>query len=198
MDTIIELKPKIRQGKKKKFIVESNVDALQWPTECAACGKPGQVYDDNEDKSTSFMNCFKVSPPKVPYCQTCFTKVKATKKLDSVVYLLGGLFGIPVGLLLAYSFYITLEKITKTEIMCLGLIGAIGLVAGMSITRFLIRGPVKSIFKKRYTDYVLFDNKYVTKPDNNSVWVLEIVIPNKNYFANFAILNSVDLVNKKG
>ena len=139
MDKIIELKPKIRRGKKKKFIVESNVAAIQWPAECAACGKPAEVYDNNEDKSTTFMNCYKVAPPQVPYCRTCFTKVKATKKLDSAIYLLGGLFGIPFGILLVYSFFLTLEKITKTEIMCMGLIGALGFVAGMSITRFLIQ-----------------------------------------------------------
>ena len=97
MDTTIELKPRIHRGKKRKFIVEDNVGAIQWPQECAACGKPVEVYDDNMDKSTSFMNCYKVSPPKVPYCQTCFTKVKATKRLDTAVMFLGILFGLPLG-----------------------------------------------------------------------------------------------------
>jgi len=192
MDTILVYKPKIRRGKKKKFIVESNIEAIQWPTECAVCGKPGEVYDENDDQITRFMNCYKTTPPKVPYCKTCLTKVKATKKMDSTIYLLGGLFGIPFGGLLAYSFFLTLEKITKTEIMCLGLVGAFGLVAGISIIRFLVRGPVKLIFRNRYTDYVQFDHKNEKLSDTNSVWFLEILIPNKTYAANFALLNSVD------
>jgi hypothetical protein len=192
MDTSMQRKPKIRLGKKKKFIVEANVDAIQWPQECAVCGKPVEIYDDNEDKSTTFMNCYKVTPPKVPYCQTCYKKVKTTKRLDGAIYLWSGLFSIPLGLLLAYSFYLTLEKITKTELLCLGLISAIGFVAGMSIIKFLIRGPIKAIFKNRYTNYVQFYDINERISDTLSVWNLEINIPNKLYAAKFAALNSVE------
>ncbi len=198
MDTSIERKPKIRRGKKKKFIVEANVDAIQWPQECAACGKPVEKYDDNEGESASFMHKYKVIPPKVPYCQTCYSKVKATKRLDTAVLFLGFIFGIPLGILLAYSFFLTLEKISKTDIMCLGLIGALGFVAGIKIIKFLIRGPVKSIFKNRYTGYVEFDHNYVTISDNNSVWYLEIMIPNKLYATKFGTLNSVEAETEKG
>jgi hypothetical protein len=192
MEMSMERKPKIRRGKKKKFIVEANVDAIQWPQECAACGKPVEIYDDNEDASGSFMNMYKVIPPKVPYCQTCYARVKATKRLDTAVLFLGVIFGIPLGILLAYSFFLTLEKISKTDIMCLGLIGAIGFVVGVNIIKFLIRGPIKSIFKNRFTGYVEFDHNSVKISDNNSVWNLEIMIPNKIYATKFATLNSVE------
>lgn len=192
MVTSMERKPKIRRGKKKKFIVEANVDAIQWPHECAACGKPVEKYDDNEDVSESFMNKYKAISPKVPYCQTCYTKVKNTKRLDTAILFLGCSFGIPLGILLAYSFFLTLEKISKTEIMCLGIIGAVGWLVGVKIIKFLIRGPVKTIFKNRYTGYVEFDHNNVTISDNNSVWYLEIMIPNKLYATKFAALNSVE------
>jgi hypothetical protein len=191
MDTNPVSKPKIRMGKKQKFVVEEHVEAIQWPQECAACGKPAEVYDDNADRIGSFMNCYKVTPPRVPYCNSCFKKVKATKRLDTALLFIGTLFGIPAGLLLAYSFYLTLEKITKTEIMCLGLIAAIGFVAGVQFIRFLIRGPVKAIFKNRYTGYVEFDDKNIKLSDAVSTWFLEISIPNKLYAAKFAALNEV-------
>jgi hypothetical protein len=76
--------------------------------------------------------------------------------------------------------------------MCLGLIGAIGFVGGVNIIKFLIRGPIKSIFKNRYTGYVEFDHNSVKISDNNSVWNLEIMIPNKLYATKFATLNSVE------
>ena len=192
MDINIELKPKIRRGKKRKFIVEENVVALQWPQECAVCSKPVEVYDDNEDKSASFMNCYKVSPPKVPYCQTCYTKVKATKRLDTAVMFLGVIFGLPLGIFLAYLLYKTYEKITKELIFCMGSVAVLGFFVCVKLIKFIIRGPIKSIFKNRYTGYVEFDDQNKKLPDNNSAWFLEIFIPNKRYSDKFAILNSVD------
>lgn len=196
MDANIDLKPKISRGKKNKFVVEENVGAIQWPQECAACGKPVEIYDENPDEIGSFMNNFKVIPPKVPYCQACYSKVKNTKKLDTAVLFLGFIFGIPLGILFAYSGYIMAEKITKTEIMCMGIMGVLGLLAGIYIVRFIIRGPVKAIFRNRYIEYVEFDNKNERLSDKLSVWFLEIKIPNKTYSEKFVILNSVQL-NKK-
>jgi len=191
MDANIDLKPKISRGKKNKFVVEENVDAIQWPQECAACGKPVEKYDENLDEIGSFMNNFKAIPPKVPYCQACYSKVKNTKKLDTAVLFLGFIFGSPLGILFAYSVYITAEKITKTEIMCMGIMGVLGLLAGIYIVRFIIRGPVKLIFNNRYVDYVAFDYVDVKISENNSVSNLKITIPNKQYAAKFAALNSV-------
>jgi len=198
MEMSMERKPKIRFGKKKKLIVEENVDAIQWPQECAACGKQVDYYDDNEDQSASFKNMYGVIPPKVPYCQTCFSKVKATKQLDTAVLFIGFIFGIPLGIFLAYILYRTQEAFSKTTIMCMGLIGAFGLYAGIIIIKFLIRGPIKSIFKNRYTEYVEFDHNNVNISENKSVWILEILIPNKLYATKFATLNSVETENKKG
>jgi hypothetical protein len=67
----------------------------------------------------------------------------------------------------------------------------LGLIAGIYIIRFLIRGPIKSIFKKRYVDYVAFNYDNVRISDNHSEWHLKITIPNKQYAAKFAALNSV-------
>jgi len=198
MDTIIELKPKIRRGKKRKFIVEENVGAIQWPQECAACGKPVEVYDENEDKSASFMNCYNVTPPKVPYCLTCYTKVKATKRLDTAVLFLGVIFGLPLGIFLAFMLYKAYEKLTKELIFCMGSIAVLGFLVGVKLIKFLIRGPFKAIFKNRYTGYVEFDDQNKKISDNNSVWFLEILIPSKLYADKFATLNSVEAKVEKG
>ena len=198
MDSIIEVKPKIRRGKKRKFIVEANINAIQWPQECAACGKPAEVVDENEDQIGSFENCFKTTPPRVPYCQTCYTKVKATKRLDTAVLFLGVLFGLPLGILLAILLYKSYEKITKEIIFCMSSLAVVGLVFGVWLIKFLIRGPIKSIFKNRFTGYIEFDHKNITNKDNNAAWVLEIMIPNSVYANKFAVLNSVEPEGARG
>ena len=198
MESIIELKPRIRRGKKRKFIVEENVGAIQWPQECAACGKPVEVYDDNKDKSISFMNCYKVAPPKVPYCQTCFKKVNATKRLDTAVLFLGVIVGLPLGVFLAIMLFKYYERITKESVFCMGSMAVVGFYVGIKLVKFIIRGPIKSIFKNRYTGYVEFEDQNKKISDNNSVWFLEIFIPNKLYSDKFAILNSVDSETLKG
>jgi hypothetical protein len=111
---------------------------------------------------------------------------------------LGIFFGLPLGIFLAIMLYKSYEKITKEIIFCMGSIALVGFIVGVQFIKFIIRGPIKSLFKNRYTGYVEFENQNKRLSDNNSVWYLEIFIPNKIYSDKFAILNSVVSESSKG
>ena len=75
----------------------------------------------------------------------------------------------------------------------MGGIAVLGFIVGVQFVKLIIRGPIKSIFKNRYTGYVEFEDLNKKTPDNtNPLWFLEIFIPNKLYAEKFAILNAVD------
>jgi hypothetical protein len=188
MDSIMERKPITRR--KKKFFVEENVDAIQWPQECAVCGKPVENYDDNEFISNKFKNLTGAIIPKVPYCHTCYSKVKATRRLDMSINILAFVIGIPLGIFLAYDYGKTEPLLSKTTWVCMGIVFIIVLFFMIKLLQLLIRLPIKFIFKNRYTDCVEFDDKLREQIDKRPGRILVITIPNKLYADKFAILNS--------
>jgi len=185
METELERKPKITRG--RNFTVEQNVDAIQWPHDCAVCGNPPQTYD-NVHLSKNFKNLGRVSTTvaNIPYCSTCYPKIKATKRLDKSVGILAMVFGIPLGIFLAAL----MAKQPGTQFICIGLLVVVGIGIAYGIFWLLIRFPIKSIFKNRYVDYV--DAWYVEAQGADKQPVLNVVIeiPNRAFADKFAILNS--------
>ncbi|KAF0111743.1 MAG: hypothetical protein FD147_754 [Chloroflexi bacterium] len=186
MDGTMVKKAKIRRA--VNFIIEENIEAVQWPRECSACGGIPTIFDRIKmEKKFKNFGIIISELRNIPYCKPCFQKVIATKGLDKIVLTLALIFGIPLGLLLSYL----MAKDPGTRIVCLGLL----LVAGVGIAwvffYLLIRFPVKSIFKNNFTEYIdawLFEDEKADRTEGLSVMVS---IPNKRFAEKFAVLNEV-------
>ena len=187
MDVNLTRSARIRR-EKKNFVVEQNVDAVQWPAECAACGLSPTVKDTIKlEKKFKNFGLVKTGVNGIPYCDNCYRKVKSTKRLDKLVNVLAMVFGIPLGLLLAAL----MAKQPGTRIICLGLLVAVGVGIAYGFFYLLIRFPVKAIFKSSFADHVdawLVEEK---KPDGSDGLSVAINIPRAEYAEKFAALNNV-------
>lgn len=187
MDENLEKRVKIRRLK-KSFVVEENLDYVQWPQECVVCGAIPAVKDliRMEKKFKNFGNV-KTALKDIPYCASCFSKVKATRRLDKAVSILALVFGIPLGLFLSYL----MAKQPGTRLICLGLLLGVGIFIAWVIFYLLIRFPIRSIFKNRYTDYVDASLIEETREDKKEALSVVITIPRNEYAEKFASLNEV-------
>jgi hypothetical protein len=187
MDTSIEKVVKIRR-EKKSFVIEQNVDALQWPMECATCGAVPKVHDNIRlEKKFKNFGMVKTGINDIPYCEDCFRKEKSTRRLDKLVNILSLIFGIPLGFLLVYL----VAKEPGTKLICLGLLLFLGVGIAYGFFWLLIRFPVKAIFKHSFVDYVdafLLEEK---KSDGIEGLSISVSIPRVEYAEKFAVLNHV-------
>jgi len=186
MEGELERKPHMRRG--TNFIVEENVDTIQWPHECAVCGGPVEATDSLELKKTfKALGKIQVKVAGIPYCQVCLPKIHRGKMLDKVVYVVAFVLGIPIGLLLTTA----VARQPGTTYVCCGLLMAVGLVIGYGLSWLIIKFPVRLLFKKYFASPVdawLIEEK---KSDGKNGMSVVISIPNKNYADKFAQLNGV-------
>ncbi len=188
MDTEMERKPRIRRN--HNFIVESNVDAVQWPQECVVCGSPPQAFDSiHLSKNFKNLGLVKTEVSNIPYCGTCFPKIKHTKRLDRSVIILAFVFGIPLGILLAAL----IARQPGTRFICLGLLVLLGIVIAYGFFWLLIRFPVKSIFKDKFVEEVVTASlNEVTRLDGSQGFNVSISITRPEYAQKFSDLNEVE------
>jgi hypothetical protein len=191
VETIAERKPTVRFA--KNFIVEENLDAVQWPQECAACGNPGSVTD-----SISLEEDFKgfgkihVEVPGIPYCQDCFPRIRTGKRLKGLMTTLTWILGIPIGILFIVLSYTSNEvQPMQTRFIFCGLLLLLGLAAGYGLAWLFVKLPAKIFLKKKFIEPVdawLIKEQKKDKKEGISV---VIAIPNKIYRRKFAALNGV-------
>lgn len=178
MDDKLQKRPRVRQ-ERKNFIVEQNIDAIQWPPECAVCGGRAEVTDTLKLEAT-FKNLGKVriEVPGIPYCQGCFPKIRRGKLLDRVRYIVALVLGIPIGLLFVWM---ATKQPGATFVWC-GLLLAMGLLIGYGLAWLIVKFPVKMLFRGYFVEPV-------------DAWLVGtsvvISIPNRGYAAKFAQLNMV-------
>ena len=179
--------PKIRR--KNNFIVEQNLECIQWPQECCACGGPPEHTEDVRLKK-KFKNYgeIKVQVNSIPYCQVCADRSRITKTVDAIVRVLAFVFGIPLGL-----FLIVLSaRNSSTQIIFLGLIFLLAIAIGYGIAWLLVKLPAKIILRKRMVEpvdaWLIEDDE---KSDGKKGLSVVIAIPNKTYADKFAALNGV-------
>ncbi|MBA4384504.1 MAG: hypothetical protein C0410_07190 [Anaerolinea sp.] len=188
-DISLERKAKIRRLK-ANFVIEENVDAIKWPAECSACGGLPQAFDEiRMEKKYKNFGLIKTSLSHIPYCENCFKKVIATKRLDKAVWILALIFGIPLGLFLSAL----MANEPGAKIVCLGLLVGLGVAIAWGIFWLIIRFPIKSIFKNRYTEHIdawIIEEK---KSDQTEGLSVVVSIPNKTFAQKFANLNGVGL-----
>jgi len=189
MDAVVERKAKIRKSG-GGFVVEENVDAVKWPHECVVCGAAPTMTDDiHLARKMKNVGQVRTQVTGVPYCDTCFKKVKATRRLDTAVYILALVFGIPLGLLLT-SFA---ANAPGSQFVCCGLLMAAGIVIAWLVFYLIIRFPVKSIFKDKFVEEVVTASlNEVTRLDGSQGFNVSISITRPEYAQKFSDLNEVE------
>jgi len=171
---------------KGNFVVEENVGAIMWPAECSACGGRVDVRDDLK-LSGEFKNFGKVNVQVsgVPYCQGCFSKVKAAKRLDSVVIGLSLAVGIPLGIIVT----ITMMASSSVTFIWLPLIFVPVILICYALAWLAIKFPLRTIMKGRFVDYIDARLQHGKKSDGTEGVSVIIDIPNKDFATKFAQLN---------
>lgn len=189
MDAVAERKAKIRKVG-GAFVVEENVDAVKWPHECVVCGAVPTLTDDiNLTRKMKNVGQVRTQVKGIPYCEPCFKKVKATRRLDMVVYVLALVFGIPLGI-----FLTSLSANTPgTQFVCCGLLIAAGIVIAWLVFYLIIRFPVKSIFKNKFVEETVTASlNEVTRLDGSQGFNIGISITRPEYAQKFSDLNEVE------
>ncbi len=189
MDAAVERKAKIRKAG-GGFVVEENVDAVKWPHECVVCGAAPMLTDDiNLARKMKNVGQVRTQVKGIPYCETCFKKVKATRRLDMVVYILALVFGIPLGL-----FFTSFSANTPgTQFVCCGLLMVAGIGIAWLVFYLIIRFPVKSIFKDKFVEETVTASlNEITRLDGSQGFNVSISITRPEYAGKFNDLNEVE------
>lgn len=185
MDAVPLGRPKLRRN--KNIIVEEHLDAVAWPQECAACGKPVEQTDTLALKN-KFKNLGEVSVnvAGIPYCQDCYRKISAGKRLNQIVLIVAIVIAVPLAVFMILA---ALRDQNVTFIWC-GLILFLAFLLGYGLAWLFIKLPAKTFLRKRITEPVdawLISEK---KADGKEGISVVISIPNKRYADKFFALNS--------
>ena len=188
MESQSERKPKLRRA--KNFVVEENIDAIRWPQECSICGGVVEQTDNIKlQKKYKTFGKIKVEVADIPYCQTCLAKSRTARRLDTAVWILTLLLGIPLGFVLLAAQYSRAGS--GTGFIWLGLVFAFDIAVGYGLVWLVVKLPITTIFRERFVkpiDAWLIEEK---KSDGKEGLSVVIAIPNKNYADKFGRLNGV-------
>jgi hypothetical protein len=193
METVADRKPTIRF--KKSFIIEENLDAVQWPQECANCGDPASVWDEIKlEEDFKGFGKIHIDVPGIPYCQDCFPRIRTGKRLNSVRTTLGWILGIPIGILLIVLNYTSNRSQSgQSNFIFCGVLLLIGVAIGYGLAWLFVKLPAKLFLKKKFVEPVdawLIKEEKKDKKEGISV---VIAIPNKGYADKFAAANGVSM-----
>jgi hypothetical protein len=180
--------PKIRRT--RNFIVEQNVESIQWPQECCACSNPPE-HTDNLHIKKKFKNYgeIKVQVKGIPYCEVCAKRSRTTKVVDTIVRVLAFVFGIPLGIFL---IVLSARTSSSNQVIFLGLILILSIGIGYGFAWLVVKLPAKLILGKHMVEPVdawLIEDD--AKSDGKKGLSVVIEIPNKAYADKFAELNGI-------
>ena len=186
----LEKKPIIRRAR-KNYVVEENIQEIQWPAECVVCGNAKEL-DDNLILKSKFKNLGKiqVEVKDIPYCQICFPKIRRGKTIDKMRNVVAYVLGIPLGIYLTVLSMQDQQR-SGSGFVWIGMIFLVAIAIGYGLSWLLVKLPVKLILKKNFAmpvDGWLIEEK---KKDGREGISIVISIPNSVYSAKFAELNKV-------
>lgn len=178
--------PQVRRAK-RNFVVEENIGAVRWPQECANCGGSAEVFDSlRMNKKFKGVGQIEIEVKNIPYCRTCFPKIRAGKRLDQVHLVVTFLIGIPLGILL-----IVMAMASKdVQFIFCGLVFLMALAVGYGIAWLLVKLPAKLLLGKRIAEPVdswLIEEK---KKDGKEGVSVVLSIPREDFAVKFAELNA--------
>lgn len=166
--------------------LQSRMNAIQWPQECASCGGPVQKHDSFiETESFGFTNSASVYVNGIPYCGACFAKAKRFRRIDSWRWIVTFLIAAPVVYLLfsggegsRYSLWMLCRSSAIFMLISYGLAWLIVTLPARHFMKGNILTPVKG---------KLFEE---VGPDGSKVVSLALSIPNQVFAAKFFDLNN--------
>lgn len=178
-----EKTPRVRR--EKNFTVEENIDAIRWPAECAWCGGAVERYETirMKDKFKEYGQV-QAELKGIPYCQRCARNAKRTDRLNTIVFIVGLVIGIPL------TIFAKVQPSTGGEaempwwltfVVCVGI--------GYGLAWLLLKLPYKLIFRKNVAEPVTAWQVEEFKSDGKQGVSVVINIPNKNFSDKFAELN---------
>lgn len=176
--------PKVRRD--KNFIVEENLDAIQWPQECSWCGGAVEHLETlNLKEKFKDKGQVQAEVVGIPYCKKCAVRARWTNRLNSLVLILALIIGI------ALTIFAKIQEITGASdtstpwwlafVVCFAI--------GYGITWLFIKLPFKLALRKRLVEPVTAWLMEDLKSDGQQGASVVISIPQKGYAEKFAQMN---------
>jgi len=177
--------PKMRR--EKNFIVEENLDAVQWPQECSWCGGPVEHLETLRLKEKfKSVGQIQAEVAGIPYCLRCAGRARWTGRLNTVVVIIAFVIGIPLAV---FAIGQVLTGRSNTNIISWGWAFVVCIAIGYGIAWLVVKLPFKLVLGKRLVESVgagLFEEK---KSDGRKGVSAAISIPRKAYADKFAQVN---------
>ena len=175
--------------REKNFVIEENVSSVKWPEECSGCDGPAEKHDDiHLEKKFKNLGQIKIDLARIPYCEDCFKKAGAAKRLDRAIQILAFVFGIPTAIFAIISQLSS--RSSGTNIIMIGFEILLCILLWYGIFWLIIKKPMQLLFKDRYAEPVsawIIEEK---KRDGREGLSVVVHIPNRDYAEKFARLNA--------
>jgi hypothetical protein len=179
--------PQVRR-EKKNFVVEENIDAVKWPQECANCGGRPEVFDSLKmAKEFKGVGNVTIEVKGIPYCQSCFARVRRGKRLFIAHWVFTLVVGIPLGIL----WIVAMMSSQDVKLIVCGLHILVSLIIAYLLGWLIIKLPVKLILGKKLAEPVDGWPIEEKKQDGKEGLSVVLAIPREDYALKFAKLNSV-------
>ncbi len=186
MEAGSETRPVMRR--ESNFIVEENLEAVRWPHQCVVCGGPAEQTDTLALRQNyKGIGEVRVDVAGIPYCQVCWRKARAGKRLNQAVWIGTVLLGIPLAIL----FGVLAMRSPSVRFVFCGMLVLLAFLTAYGIAWLLVKLPIKLLFRNRIVEPV--DAWLITekKRDGRDGVSIVIQIPNKSYADAFARVNGL-------
>jgi hypothetical protein len=171
-------------------LVLDRVDGLVWPQECVHCGGPVQATDSLLLKDdVRNVGKVEVEVKGIPYCETCFPKIKKSKEISKKQ---NGFFNWFAGLLVLITLYIVINEQLNYLQCGLGILLCVIIAYGFSW--FAVVLPVKVLQGGSLAEPVSGRLQQATLPDGKHGFEVVLTIPNPRYADRLFALNSDEAV----
>jgi hypothetical protein len=178
--------PRLRRAK-KNFVVEENIDAVRWPQECANCGGRPEVFDSLKmAKEFKGVGNVTIEVQRIPYCQSCFPKIRRGKRLFIAHWVFTLVIGLPLGIL----WIVAMMSSQEVRLVVCGFHILLSLIIAYLRGWLVIKLPAKLILGKGLAKPVDGWPIEEKKQDGKEGLSVVLVIPREDYALKFAELNA--------
>ena len=178
--------PKVRRDK-GSFIIEDNLDAIQWPEECSSCGGVAEHHETLKLKEKfKDQGQVQVEVGGIPYCKKCIRRARWTNRLNNLVITVALIIGIALTLFTKLQEFAGRSSGTSvpwwlTFLVCIAI--------GYGISWLIFKMPFKLLLRKRLVEPITAWLMEDLKSDGQQGISVAISIPQKSYAEKFAQMN---------
>jgi hypothetical protein len=173
---------------KNKFIIRGNFDGVQWPQECANCGR-SPTNTDNLSMSANFKggrkNTITVLLKGIPYCEICYPKINRSHDLSCIQIFASGLFGVFLCVL-----FIVWQSQNDTSVLLCGASVVAAFAIGYGLSWLLVKQLGNLILKSKLAEPLSGNLKQDPEAGNVKGVRVVMTIPRIEYASKFAELNN--------